>query len=842
MSLQRLDIFSTPPELDPSIPLIHYLSILNITSKHIHYLQEKSYNLLSDSNIQLKASSLSLNSTEMLKSAKDYLDMSMTLALRFCKALLFLLPQLPSHQRYIYRIWLRSLEQKASDYVDLLRIYNSDGAMGYWQAYYFHPVLPISSTLTNESLALSDAMSTIQPDPTQGFDEPSVLSLSQLVPDVTGSQQLMEEVTSSDCSSKTMSESSFVIPSIIITAHTPTWSTASMQSFSTSSTSSIASSIVPITSTSRGSSNNKILELSNSSVRNLIRRFSSSSEPETVDSNSVDMAIHQWRCKVPPIVSPSTLPITHSNLQNKDISNGNNVATSLGARFSAEKKLQNTTDFGVEKSLHRRVLMNDQMFSDIVEARTNMTLRRIFSKGSGHESVKDYRYDSEGTYGASDPIVLPLVDSLLEGSLIEPSRPIIDEIKKAKFTKEYKEDNEYTTLRNSRTARDFSLKKSSSTVEPIRLSSSPGSTCHNVVKSIVHRFNGAQAESLVYPLTESSSSTNYSLINITGKSTSSSTRSLVTNVGPFSPGRVAIQSRQCFDADYHQAHERSPDLKATIRQHTSQPDSSSSSFSLTNNNKATNDFSKFDAGETITNIKHYEQREEICSDDYYNGADSDVESLQYLDIDPAYDSDGWIQGSAESNINKNKVDDTLSPEVQPSHWKQPVQGNNASNGYHLNKRSNNSIRVADAIKSFESKNLLNHTPTRSQQLSSRSPKQFSMEKIDAKNEIILHSSSLPSEKTNIVSWNRSMLDFRKPSSVKHPAKVFSVVTKSIDNKLTISDSEVSESSELRKRSYQSQSTVLGTSETPILATAQTTLNVREARALIHERRLFRKLL
>ncbi|KAF9359749.1 hypothetical protein BGX26_011522 [Mortierella sp. AD094] len=740
----------------------------------------------------------------MPKLAEDHLDMSMTLALRFCKVTLVLLPKLPSFQRRIHRAILRFIEQEASVFLEQLQRYCDGGTIAYWLAYC--PSQVNSDILQESRRAQEQQGPSYEEDcinnssdkgPSQrwssvtqshanlesprpgnpGFAAFSSKTDSSIQSDSVQKAQMIddkvsaafwqrafarlplkEQITIVNCGSETVAPSPSVIPSIAITAPTPTWSTTSTRSTSTSSTSSVVVGAAPIASANSDNPNSVLSDPPKSGVQHLIQRFNKPSKPDTIDPESVEGAVQRWRSNVHPVALPTSDPAPQMN-------GSPTASVSLSAPFSQEIKPQKpigSTGCGVspfvssssmnesascskdprsngkvaslrvlsDKEFHdstsdrgackrrvditlqhqRPMHMEEQLFNDIVEVRTNMTLSRIFSK-----------------------------EPLPEKSAINT----MNEIKQANFTKEYKEDNEYMSTRNSGAVRDtLHRRQSSVTTLP------KGGARQSLVKSMVHRLNGALLEpSPMVPSTTGRFHGNNSFArksdspNATPRSSStlslkSSLALLEINQPP--PDSASVRGPRALEPISYMPNplvavgsgpvSNRSKVKATEEMntvmdidsgrrgnvygedrgsksrahgpnfgvHDSIPKISSPSFNSYFQPTGSPDGSCFDATSETKSAWNINGVNSTESDD----DKSDDGSLQYLDIDPHYEPEEWVQDNINGEMDDNDEgdQDTISSSTSlHSRWKQ--EGDIYSD-IHRAKRSNdtaNSLQISASV-------------------------------------------------------------------------------------------------------------------------------------------------
>ncbi|KAF9114600.1 hypothetical protein BGX27_010356 [Mortierella sp. AM989] len=740
MSLLRVDVLSTPPELDLSIPITQYLSVLKTISQHIHHLQQKARSLILTDNTEMVASELTeaptsslVPHTKALKLAEDLLDMSMVLALRFCKVRLVLLSRLPSFQQRFHRVILGFFENEASSFMKQLQGYCNGGTLDYWQT--LRPLKGIDNrremwaddqeqqcprkdfigqrpSLITQSqvLHVSSAPAPFHPKSPKLSDTSNNVSASLGFDTLSLNAARLQGTSVLKCDTKT------VIPPITITVPTPPSLALSTQSTSTSSTSSVAIGVEPIASGGSNSHGTRGGDSPKSSVQHLIERFSKSPKRDTIESRSVDGVIQAWRHRIPPVVSPLVLPTANTALgMNGDMKPS---SFALGFSFASSRGAETQIPFDSPSAdllppvddknwrdngktvtssqtniLNKKVIQNksygqgayleqwqtmhaeEQMLSDIIETRTNMTLNKIFGK----DPMPDYGNDGNHneTYNAK-------TDRL-------PS----SEINQAKFTKEYKED-EYMTFRNSRTFKEPLYVKQSTMntwTKPTRLFNSPSVIKNNgqsMVKSIVHRLNGAHVESPMLPSALSSSRVDNGVTHRKYKSVAaiavprpSSTSSLVGTSLSVAKGETPMGS----GCDTVAAEGSRASLLNNVDQHYGSiygdDPQDLVTTSLTN---------------SAQDINGTESTE---SDD----TDSDDGSLQYLDVETNYEADEWLQGKIESETNKDEESEqntTSSSSSLPLYQQGQVQSPKHGD-IRCNDRSNSCIRVADAVKSIEEK-------------------------------------------------------------------------------------------------------------------------------------------
>ncbi|KAG0008950.1 hypothetical protein BGZ80_002883 [Entomortierella chlamydospora] len=937
----------------------------------------------------------------MPKLAEGHLDMSMILALRFCKVTLILLPKLHPFQRRIHGAILRFIEQEASVFLEHLQKYCSGGTIAYWQAYCARPmnsdILQEARNAQEQQVpshmdsceyksggkdlasAKSDKGSSQGWSPiTQNHGSPessrptdpgfaafSSKTASSTKPDLVQRAQMFDDKVSAAfgtpplgqhaftrppqitfADSKTVASPPLAAPSITITTPTPTWSTTSSRSTLTSSASSVAVGTAPMTSVNSDKPKVVLPDPPKSGVQHLIQRFNKPSKPATIDSESVEGAIQQWRINVHPVAPPvsdpvpqlkaASTPFSQEIKSRKPIgstgygmssvsSSGMNESVSCsedshssgkmaGLRVLSEKEIHNSTSGReafkrrVDITLQRSTHMEDQFFNDIVEARTNVTMSRIFGKEPLHtrDGADGYRV-KDNSSGVRSSTVLSRAGSLPEKSVVNT----MNEMKQANFTKKYKEDNEHMGTRDSGTGRDTSCRRQSSVTilpkEGVRPS---------LVKSMVNRLNGALPDSPMVPSTAGSLHENSSFArNSVSPSVtpSSSAMSSLTSpptlleISQSSPDSASVKGQHALepasfvasslaavgsrsvsdcsrvkmrdgvnttmdvasgqgDNVYEESRgSKSEAYGSNFGVHDSNPKTSSPSFNFHYQPKRSPKGPRSDAALERKSARNIDGVDCIESGDDR----SDDGSLQYLDIDPHYEPDEWLQDNINDELDKNDEgdQDTASYSTSThSPWKR-------ENDIH-------SVRVADALKTVRD----NGSPPEPQQINpsalpNASP--LAAETGDRFKKGPSHSPLIPPKRTGFLT------NLMKPFSTKNQASdnqidmpetlAVSAMTSNTNNyssrrQANSSFASTSSTSSLRQplsmplqlqrqsqtasksvqmspftrsnstlQNYSVRSTILGTLETPIPATSNSaSLNVREATALVHERGLFRK--
>ncbi|KAF9174216.1 hypothetical protein BGX20_000513 [Mortierella sp. AD010] len=1002
MQAQRLDILSTPPELDPSIPLIQYLSILKTISRRVHNLQEKAHKIIVENNPQSLASSISSESTKIPKLAEDYLDMSMILALRFCKVTFVLLPRFHPFQRRIHGAILRFIEQEASVFLEQLQKYCSGGTIAYWQTYRMRPTNSdiLQETRNAQKQQVPSHMDNCEnnsgdkglagsrsgkgssqhwnpitqdhgkfesPRPANpGFAASSSKTNSSTKPDLVQQAQTFDDKVSAafgtpplgqhaftrppqitSVNYKTVASSSLAAPSITITAPTPTWSTTSSRSTPTSSASSVAVDTASMISVNSGKPKGVLPDPPKTGVQHLIQRFNKPSKPATIDPESVEGAIQQWRINVYPVAPPMSDPVPQlkaastpfsqeiksrkpigstgydmssvsSSSVNESAScseNSHSNGKAAGLRVLSEKKFHNSSPGReafrrrVDITLQRSAHTEDQFFNDIIEARTNATMTRIFGREPLHarDGADGYRV-KDNSSGVRSSTVLSRAGSLPEKSVVNT----MNEMKQANFTKKYKEDNEHMGTRNFGTGRDTSSRRQSSvTILPKEGARS------SLVKSMVNRLNGVLPDSPMVPSTagslheNSNSARNSVSSSVTPRSSAMSSVTSSTallEISELSPDSASVKGQHAQEPAsfvggslaavgsrsvsgssrvktgdgmstitdvangkrvnvYEENHgSKSEAFGSNFGVHDSKPKTSSPSFNFHYQSKRSPKSPRSDA-----TLERKSARNIDGADCIESGDDrSDDGSLQYLDIDPHYEPEEWLQDNINDELDKNNEGDqdtAPSPTSTHSPWKR-------ENDIH-------SVRVADALKTVRD----NSSPSKPQQINpsalpnaaalaaetgdrfkkgpSHSPlippkgtgfltnlmKSFSTKSQAHDNQIDMPEALAASAMTSSTNNYSSRKQANSPASTSSTSSTNSLRQPlSMPLRLQRQSQTASRSVQMSPftrsnstlRNYSVRSTILGTLETPIPATSNSTsLNVREATALVHERGLFR---
>ncbi|KAG0258690.1 hypothetical protein BG011_003148 [Mortierella polycephala] len=176
MSVRQIKCLSTPPKLDPSIPILHYLTVLKSISNHAHQLSEQSYSLFLQDNFLFGGSSLltpvsapdpitSSSSSSRIRvtvsdDVHDRLAMSMVLAMRFIKVALVFLPKLPTFRRHLHSAALKPFEAEAACFLKQIHQYCESGTKMYLLARSTTKIPTTTTDTVVEQLSQSTATTT----------------------------------------------------------------------------------------------------------------------------------------------------------------------------------------------------------------------------------------------------------------------------------------------------------------------------------------------------------------------------------------------------------------------------------------------------------------------------------------------------------------------------------------------------------------------------------------------------------------------------------------------------------------------------------------------------------
>ncbi|KAF9563274.1 hypothetical protein EC968_004887 [Mortierella alpina] len=133
----QLELLLTPSALDPKIPFLSYLPILQELLQLVQHLRQQCNAQVLAINPHIAPPSHFCTPPAGLKidgKIERFLSLSMALAWRFCTVALVLLPQLPSFRASFHETVLRPFKREAAQYLARIQTYYKLGTLKYLEA------------------------------------------------------------------------------------------------------------------------------------------------------------------------------------------------------------------------------------------------------------------------------------------------------------------------------------------------------------------------------------------------------------------------------------------------------------------------------------------------------------------------------------------------------------------------------------------------------------------------------------------------------------------------------------------------------------------------------------